>query len=202
MSESDAPERGETTDRIMRATYCALCRHGYADLTMQDIADESDLSKAALHYHYESKAALLESFLEFLLDSFRERVDAVESDGPRERLGALVELLFEPPGGDADAEFRTAMLELKAQAPYAPALRERLAEFDAYLRGELTTTLERAAETGLLRAEVSPETAAEFVVTVSSGAHTRRVALDRETTAAESALRDYVDDLFVEEAAA
>jgi AcrR family transcriptional regulator len=202
MSESDAPPPGETTDRIMRATYCALCRHGYAELTMQDIADESDLSKAALHYHYDSKAALLESFLEFLLDSFRIRVDAVESDGPRERLGALVELLFEPPGDDVDAEFRTAMLELKAQAPYAPALRERLTEFDAYLRGELTATLERAAAADLLRTDVTPETVAEFVVTVSSGAHTRRVALDRETTAAETALRDYVDDLFVEEATA
>ena len=202
MTESDAPAQGETTDRIMRATYCALCRHGYADLTMQDIADESELSKAALHYHYESKATLLESFLEFLLDSFRDRVAAVDSDAPRERLDGVVQLLFEPPGGDADAEFRTAMLEMKAQAPYAPALRERLAEFDRYLRAELTETLERAASAGLLREDVDPSTAAEFVVTVSSGAHTRRVALDRETTAAESALRTYVDDLFLGEAGA
>ena len=202
MSESDAPVAGETTDRIVRATYCALCRHGYADLTMQDIADESDLSKAALHYHYESKAALLEAFLEFLLDSFRERVDAVDADGPRERVLAVVELLFSPPGGDRDAEFRTAMLELKAQAPYAPALRERLAEFDRYLRTELTEALVAAADAGSLRADVDPETAAEFVVTAASGAHTRRVALDRETEAAEEALRTYVDDLFVGEAGA
>ena len=202
MSESDARATGETTDRIVRATYCALCRHGYADLTMQDIADESDLSKAALHYHYESKAALLESFLEFLLESFRDRVEAVDASGPRERLVAVVELLFEPPGGDADAEFRTAMLELKAQAPYVPALRERLVAFDEYLRDELTGAFEAAAEAGLLREDVDPARAAEFVVTVVNGAHTRRVALDRETTAAESALRDYVDGLFAEEAAA
>jgi AcrR family transcriptional regulator len=202
MNESDAPATGETTDRIVRATYCALCRHGYADLTMQDIADESDLSKAALHYHYESKAALLESFLEFLLDSFRERVETVDASGPRERLAAVVELLFEPPRGDADAEFRTAMLELKAQAPYVPALRERLVAFDEYLRDELTGTFEAAAEAGLLREDVDPAQAAEFVVTVANGAHTRRVALDRETTAAESALRDHVDGLFVEGAAA
>ncbi|MEF8974259.1 MAG: helix-turn-helix domain-containing protein, partial [Haloarcula sp.] len=45
---------GDTADDIMDATYRALCTHGYADLTMQDIADESDKSKAALHYHYDS----------------------------------------------------------------------------------------------------------------------------------------------------
>jgi AcrR family transcriptional regulator len=202
MSESEAPETGETTDRIMRATYCALCRHGYADLTMQAIAEESDLSKAALHYHYDSKAALLESFLDYLLDSFRDRVAAIDAQDPHARLLALVELLFEPPGGDSDAEFRTAMLELKAQAPYAGALRERLTEFDGYLRDELAATLERAAEAGLLHDDVEPGTAAEFVVTVSQGAHTRRVALDRETTAAESALRDYLEGLFDGEAAA
>ncbi|MFQ3319213.1 MAG: AcrR family transcriptional regulator [Natronomonas sp.] len=30
----------ETRERIMEATYRALCAHGYASLTMQDIADE------------------------------------------------------------------------------------------------------------------------------------------------------------------
>jgi AcrR family transcriptional regulator len=202
MSEHEAPATGETTDRIMRATYCALCRHGYADLTMQAIADESELSKAALHYHYGSKAALLESFLDYLLDSFHDRVADIDATDPHDRLLALVELLFEPPGGDSDAEFRTAMLELNAQAPYAPVLRERLAEFDSTLREELTATLERAAAAGLLRDDVAPATAAEFVVTVSQGAHTRRVALDRETTAAEAALRDYLEGLFEAEVAA
>ena len=32
----------ETRERIMDATYRALCTHGYAALTMQDIADESE----------------------------------------------------------------------------------------------------------------------------------------------------------------
>ncbi|MEF8843375.1 MAG: TetR/AcrR family transcriptional regulator [Haloarculaceae archaeon] len=133
----------DSRERIMRATYCALCKHDYASLTTQDIADESDLSKAALHYHYDSKADLLRAFLEYLLDSFRERATAETADeGPFERVRTLVGLLFEPPGGDADAE---------------------------------------------------------FVVTVSNGAHTRRVALGRTTDCAETQLLDYLEALRVED---
>ena len=36
----------------MEATYRALCEHSYANLTTEKIAAETDLSKAALHYHY------------------------------------------------------------------------------------------------------------------------------------------------------
>ncbi|GAA0475047.1 hypothetical protein GCM10008985_34420 [Halococcus dombrowskii] len=56
----------ETIEEIMDATYRALCKHGYAALRMQDIADETTKSKAALHYHYDSKHDLLLSFLDYI----------------------------------------------------------------------------------------------------------------------------------------
>ena len=188
--------RSDASERIMRATYCALCKHGYASLTMQDIADEAELSKAALHYHFDSKADLLRAFLEYLLDSFRERVTAETGEGgPFERIRTLVGLLFEPPGGDADAEFRTALLELKAQAPYEPPVRERLLAFDEFLRAEIAAGVREARERGIVRADADPEAVAEFVVTVSNGAHTRRVALGRTTDRAEAHLMDYLEAL-------
>ncbi|HET7323460.1 MAG TPA: helix-turn-helix domain-containing protein, partial [Halococcus sp.] len=64
----------DTTDELMHATYRALCKHGYANLTMQDIADESTKSKAALHYHYDTKQDLLLAFLSFLYERFEERL--------------------------------------------------------------------------------------------------------------------------------
>jgi len=198
---SDSDRSADSRERIMQATYCALCRHGYASLTTQDIAEESDLSKAALHYHYDSKADLLRAFLEYLLDSFRDRATAeTAGEGPFERVRTLVGLLFEPPGGgnDADAEFRTAVLELKAQAPYEPPVRERLLAFDGFLRTEIAEGLRGAREEGLVRADVDPDAVAEFVVTVASGAHTRRVALGRTTDCAETHLLEYLEALRAE----
>ncbi|PSQ42055.1 TetR family transcriptional regulator, partial [Halobacteriales archaeon QS_9_68_42] len=53
----------ETRERITNATYRALCDHGYAALTMQDIADECDCSKSLLHYHFDTKEDLLVELL-------------------------------------------------------------------------------------------------------------------------------------------
>ena len=43
--------RPDSTDDIMSATFRALSKHGYASLSMQDIADEFDKSRSLLHYH-------------------------------------------------------------------------------------------------------------------------------------------------------
>ena len=50
---TDAAAGSDTPEGVTEATCRALCEHGYADLTMQDIADESNKSTAALHYHYD-----------------------------------------------------------------------------------------------------------------------------------------------------
>ena len=185
-TDRESASGSDSRERIMRATYRALCAHGYADL-----------SKAALHYHYDSKADLLVAFLAYLTDSFRERVrtETRDEDGPFERVRALVGLLFEPPEEETGAEFRTALLEMKAQAPYEPPVRERLTAFDEFLRTELAAGIREAREAGVVRADVDPEAVAEFVVTVSNGAHTRRVALGRTTDCAETHLLEYLSGL-------
>lgn len=184
----------DTRERIMDATYCALCEQGYADLTTSAIAERSELSTAALHYHYESKAALLESFLEFLVDSFRERLAGIEAETPDERLDALIETVLSSPD-DGATEFRTALLEIQAQAPYEDAFREQLVEFDDFLHAQVRETLAAGIESGVFRADVDPDAVASFVVTVLSGAHTRRVAVGAASDGAEATLRQYLDSL-------
>ena len=54
-ADDEAPSAGTEAstpsgaDEIMQGVYRALCAHGYADLTMQDIADECDCSTSLLH---------------------------------------------------------------------------------------------------------------------------------------------------------
>ncbi|MFC6975285.1 TetR/AcrR family transcriptional regulator [Halomicroarcula sp. GCM10025709] len=182
---------GDTADDIMGATYCALCAHGYADLTMQDIADESDKSKAALHYHYDSKHELLCAFLEYLYDGFVERTDP--DDGtPRERLLGLIDAVLDKPD-DEDEEFGTAILEIRAQAPYEPGFRERLTRFDDYLIEQLTAILEDGIEDGSFDPELDPEDTAQFIVTVLTGAATERVTTGRPVACTKGMLTEYVE---------
>jgi AcrR family transcriptional regulator len=176
---------GETTDatsadtpeEIMRATYRALCEHGYAALTMQDIADESDKSTAALHYHYDTKEALLLAFLEYLYESFTEKYATVDGANAVERLVAFVdEILCQTDAAEAE-QFQTALLEIRAQAPYSAAYRERLVEFDEFVSDRVEGIVAEGIEEGTIRADVDPADTAAFVATLIDGVNTRRTTI-------------------------
>ncbi|GGN99821.1 TetR/AcrR family transcriptional regulator [Haloarcula pellucida] len=183
---------GDTSEEIMGATYRALCAHGYADLTMQDIADESEKSKAALHYHYDSKHDLLCAFLDYLYDGFVERTSDVGGEDHHETLLELVDAVLDKPDDDSE-QFGTAILEIRAQAPYEPRFRERLTRFDEYLADELTTVLEAGVEDGTFDPEMDPEDTAQFVVTVLTGAATERVTSGRSVECTRRMLAEYVE---------
>jgi len=108
----------EPTSEILDATYHALCKHGYAALTLQHIADESAMSKASIHYYYDSKNELFVAFLDFLYDRYTTQIDSTARDSPREHLRSLLEVLLTDEEDTPGTEFRTAMLEVTAQAPY------------------------------------------------------------------------------------
>jgi AcrR family transcriptional regulator len=184
----------ETIDDLMDATYRALCKHGYAELTMQDIAEESTKSKGTLHYHFEGKQDLLESFLEYLLNEFEERTETVPGETPSERLRAFLDELLTPSDPDSAEEFRTAVLEIKAQSPYNDAYRERLREFDRALQERIASLVSEGLEAGEFRADVDPEETADFLVTVFNGAETRAAAVDRSPEHTKRHVHDYIDD--------
>ena len=184
---------GDTTDELMRATYCALCKHGYAALTMQDIADESEKSKASLHYHYDTKQDLLLAFLDYLYERFETQVETTEGDDAVERLLSLAERVLDPPSRRRNAEFKTAIMEIHAQAPYRDDYRERLRRFDDLLEARLTEIVADGVEEGTFREDVDPSAVASFLTTVLSGGQTRYVAVGYPISETQEMLRRYVE---------
>lgn len=199
----------DPAEDIMGATYRALCDHGYADLTMRDIAEESDRSKAALHYHYDDKEGLLVAFLDHLYEEFTDRVGGYGIDGdadlpedaptdvdaadPDERLRAFLSAVLHPPNDDEAREFRTAMLEIKAQAPYQDAFRERIARFDAFVTETVTGLVAAGQDAGIYRESVDPDHVAQFVLVTLDGAGARHVVADASVDCALSSLEDYIE---------
>jgi AcrR family transcriptional regulator len=185
----------DPAEDIMHATYCALCECGYADLTMQDIADRAERSKPAIHYHYESKGSLLTSFLDYLYERFVDRVGGPAGPGgPDERLRQFVDAVLNPPTDeDTTQEFRTALLEIKAQAPYNGALRERLDRFDTHIHDTVETLAAEAIEAGVYTESADPAEIACFVVTLVDGAQSRHVVAADQPAALQAALESYLD---------
>ncbi|WP_129115259.1 TetR/AcrR family transcriptional regulator [Halegenticoccus tardaugens] len=177
----------------MGATYRALCKHGYASLRMQDIADESTKSKATLHYHYGGKHDLLLAFLDYLFERFEARIADPAGDGPTDRLVALIGTLLTPRDENTHQEFQTAILEIKAQGPYDDDYRERLVKFDRLLEERLRSLVADGVERGAFREDVDPEDVADFFVTAINGAQTRHVSVGHPIERTRRHLESYVD---------
>jgi AcrR family transcriptional regulator len=163
-----------TTDEILAATGRALCEHGYADLTMQRIAAESSVTKAAIHYHYDTKEALLNAFLDDLVSRFEERLAGGERS-PSRRLDSFLDAVFAPPEME-DTDFPIALMELMALAPYHDPFRERFRELDAVMRTVVESIVRDGIDAGEFE-RTDPDSVAKLVTTVTNGGHARTVAL-------------------------
>ncbi|PSQ17809.1 TetR family transcriptional regulator [Halobacteriales archaeon QS_8_69_26] len=191
-SSSDAKEA------FLAATYRALCAHGFAEVTMQDIADETERSKASLHYHFDGKADLFEQFLEHLYGEFEEMTADPPGDSPAERLIGMIRIVLSTDrSGDAPG-FTTAFLEIKAQSPYREAFRERLTWFDDRARDRVRALVVEGIEAGEFPEETDPDAVASFVTTYMHGTWTRSVAAGSDVAAMREHLVEYVLGLLAE----
>jgi AcrR family transcriptional regulator len=169
--ESPDGTRGE----IMTATYEALCRHGYADLSIQDIADGFGKSKSLLYHHYDSKDDLMLDFLEFMLEGFEEEFAGTDGGATaEERLGDVLDYMLAESVSEERLEFTRSMAELRARAATDPRYRDRIARHDAFLVETHAEVVQQGIEEGVFR-DVEPYSVASFVFTVMVGTMEQRV---------------------------
>ena len=174
-TENSVPD--DVHEALMEATYRALCAEGYADLTMQRIADEAGKSKSLLHYHYGTKRELLVSFLAHLLQRFEEKVEATEDDAPDERLRFLLDKMVPQEDDDGDFDrFGLALTELRTQAPHDEAYREQVARNETAIRERFADIIRDGIEDGTFRA-VDPDRTASLLFAALDGARVQRVVV-------------------------
>lgn len=205
----------ETRKSIMEATHRALCKHGYANLSIQKIADEFDMTSAVLHYHYDTKENLLTAFLEYLLDAFASQFDIEGIEDPRDRLLALIDALLvvlvgindsDRPIDHADdhpsfggEELSMALLELRAQAGRSEAFSEQFTINYDYAWELMVATIDEGIEQGVFR-DIDSEQVATLLLTTMLGGRAYHVSLTHDDVAptARNALVDLVlNDLLV-----
>ncbi|WP_247002749.1 TetR/AcrR family transcriptional regulator [Halosolutus gelatinilyticus] len=190
----------DVREAIMVGTYEALCDRGYTDLTAQDIADRTDKSKSLLFYHYDSKEDLVADFIGYLVERFDERVGALDDRPPVERLAAFVDWFLYGPRDDDRRSFHTALLELRAQAPYNERYRDQLRKSDDRLRTALEGILRDGIESGEFR-EHDPEETAALLIAAFDGARIRQLTLGCDAyldRVRSGAVRTVLDDVLAD----
>jgi len=170
-------EQAAADEEIMDAVYRALCEHGYAELTMQDIADECSKSKSLLHYHYDTKADLLVAFLDDMLTSYEERTACTSDDSPAERLVEFVAQFVFTPDEDDRVSFHLALLEMRSQGPFNERIQRQLDRSDELLRSRVADILRDGIEAGSFE-PVDVDRVAALLVATLDGARTRQITLD------------------------
>ncbi|WP_256393598.1 TetR/AcrR family transcriptional regulator [Natronoarchaeum rubrum] len=176
MSDASSGE-SDPREEIMDATYSALGEHGYADLTMQDIADALGKSTSLLHYHFDTKEELLVAFIDHIMAEFREEHGPNEDLPPEERLREFLDMWVFEPDEDERAALHLALLEFRSRGPFNEAYREQLVRSDELLRGTVEDILRDGIETGVFE-PVDPESTARMIVATLDGARTRQITLD------------------------
>lgn len=82
------PARGAARERILEVASELFRARGYADVSMQEIADAVGVTKAAMYYHFRSKEELFAAVARKLVNQFWEEIIARAEAG-----GALRETL-------------------------------------------------------------------------------------------------------------
>ncbi|MGD1926078.1 MAG: choline-responsive transcriptional repressor BetI [Paracoccaceae bacterium] len=103
---------------LISAAISAIHQHGFADLTVSQIAKDAETSTGSIHYYFGGKEALLEATMRHLMTvlsaTVRRRLRAAED--PRRRLNAMVVANFDE--AFFSQETCTVWTQFWAYAPY------------------------------------------------------------------------------------
>jgi AcrR family transcriptional regulator len=193
---SDSPKQHWSTaeEEIMEATYRALLKHGYADLSISRIADELDKSKAAIYYHYDTKDDLLVAFLEFAVDRFEDTIETETGDEPPEDLEHVIEKLLPLQPDEEQRQLQAVLVGLRSQAVTNGVFREQFTQIDERLAATIRGIVDRGIEEDTFR-DVDPSRVAEHILATVNGAMYGRATTDRKSAAAAArvSLASYID---------
>jgi AcrR family transcriptional regulator len=166
-------DRSEDADpvheSVMAATARALADHGFADLTMRDVAGRVDVSKSTLHYRYDTREGLLAAWLQHNARNAEALFEAYEDEDPLPRLCGILDANL---AAIADPELPgllPAYLEIHARAARSDAFRDAIAESEARYRDELVAIVEQGIQEGVFR-DVDPEATATLLLAVPDSA--------------------------------
>jgi TetR/AcrR family transcriptional regulator, transcriptional repressor for nem operon len=164
-----AAGRPVTAVRALDVSERLLQERGYHGFSFGNVAAELGITRAALHYHFPSKAELGEALIERYADRFTSALAALDATAvdARARLAGYVELYREVLSeermclcGMLAAEYRTL----------PEPLQQRVWAFFDHNTAWLTATLARGGEDGSLRVPGEPRDAAAMVLGSLEGA--------------------------------
>ncbi|RJS99480.1 TetR/AcrR family transcriptional regulator [Halococcus sp. IIIV-5B] len=196
-------EPTNSREAIMQSTFYVLWDEGYDQLTLQRIADRTDLHKSTLYHHFDTREELLKEFLDYLIQNSHEALFVFDAErAPQEAIEQFIKVMIqgetskvpETETENIHALQTTLFVELRSVAVHNEEFRERFTELDNLLKQHLSSIIQDGIEQGEFK-QVSIGAMAETLVALAAGEIVRRgTTMD---AASGQALND-VHDLITE----
>ena len=154
-ADRKSAKRDEKKRQIAESAIEALKELGYANTSLRDIAEKSDLSLGMLHYYFEDRTDLIIYCVEIYKQDFvRNILDALDrAQGRQDVIDAFSEALV---ASIVDDEMTHRLwYDIRTQAMFDAAFRPSVADIEAMLIGIVRTALAKAGHTDLHQAELS-----------------------------------------------
>lgn len=201
-------EPRDTREEILKATYTILREDGFSGISMQRLADEVNIKKASLYYHFDGKDDVMRNFVNYVVGHLVEGLPSSESENAQENLQSILDFVLlgvlhddgDTSEGQLDLDFAKAYMEFRAQAAHNATYRAVVTEGDNRIRDRITEIIRDGVEEGVFR-EVEPEQVAEFILYVVSGTIFRTTTTDGEAlSSARVELDEYITNRLVKTA--
>lgn len=159
---------------ILAAGFHCFARAGLRGTTMQDIADEADLSAGALYRYFESKEALVRALA---ADSASRRAEAFGRLAQGGGADALANLVFQMMGALQTDEAETSVrldVRLWAEMLDRPEDRELILGAFASVAKPVAAYVRAERKAGRIRREAEPDAVGRLVVSLLTGLELQR----------------------------
>jgi TetR/AcrR family transcriptional repressor of bet genes len=182
--KSTEERRAEISQALLRA----MAEHGYAKATISKIAREADVTPGLIHYHFDTKQAILLHLLERLAEQ-QEALIAKHLEGaqaPLDKLDAVVDA-FLAVGDDARPEAVASWVTIATEAIRLPEVKEAFEGALGAFGDKFAEVIAEGVEAGVFETgELSQEACVAAILATIQGYFTL-AATDRALIPAGSA---------------
>lgn len=166
-------------EQILSAAGRCFARKGYAQTTMQEILQESELSAGAVYLYFKSKQEIYMALMERDLEADLRRYEAAVTAEPpgMPRLRRLMELYMAGFADSRQAEFvRLYLLEFLPASTQRPELADALRRRNERLKALFSQTLQEGVKSGAFR-PLNGDAVAALILAAGDGVRLHAVTI-------------------------
>lgn len=156
---SDAKQkRADAKRNLAHHAVTALAKHGYAQVSLRDIAENSGLSVGVIHYYFEDKVELISYCVQLYKEEFVSRINSLvtRANTPRGVLKAFVAGAAAAIESDDQAMSHRLFYDIRSQAMFDARFQTTLNTIEAALVGMSQKLITRLKQTGVKTIDVNP----------------------------------------------